>query len=287
MEAEVKGLRQELQQSVESFEAANEELKASNEEVTSINEELQSANEELETGKEELQSLNEELATVNSQLQTKIGELEAMTNDLNNLLSSTDIAVVFLDLQLNVRGFTPASNDLLELIPADIGRPLAHLAQKFSDGDLIANARQVIAKLVPMESEVNSHSGRWYLRRILPYRTEDHRIAGAVITFIDISASKQAQLTIEAAQARLQAVIEQMPAAVLVVQAPSGQLLLGNRQASRLFGQPYPLPFVGSNWTAAYSAFRAAHRDGRIYGATRVAAGARAGESGNGTERRD
>jgi two-component system CheB/CheR fusion protein len=265
LEAEVSGLRQELQQSLEAFEAANEELKASNEEVTSINEELQSTNEELETGKEELQSLNEELATVNSQLQVKIGELEALTNDLHNLLSSTDIAVVFLDLQLNVRGFTPAMNDLLELIPADIGRPLAHLAQKFDDSDLIDGARQVIAKLIPLESEIASHSGRWYLRRILPYRTEDHRIAGAVITFIDISARKRAEMSIEAAQARLQAVIEQMPAAVLMVEAGSGKLLLGNRQAAALFEQPFPLSFIGSNWKAAYSAFRGAHRDGRAY----------------------
>ncbi len=146
-------------------------------------------------------------------------------------------------------GFTPASKDLLELISADIGRPLAHLAQKFNDGDLIANARQVIAKLVPLESEVNSHSGRWYLRRILPLphrRPSYSRGGDHVHRYLGPS------WTIDAAQERLQAVVEQMPAAVLMVQAPSGQLLLGNRQASRLFGQPFPLPFVGSNWTAAY-----------------------------------
>jgi two-component system, chemotaxis family, CheB/CheR fusion protein len=132
LEEELRILRRERQTSVESFEATNEELKASNEEVISINEELQSANEELETGKEELQAVNEELVTVNAQLQSKLAELEALTNDLDNLLSSTSIAVVFLDLQLHVRRFTPAISDLLELLPADIGRPLAHLAQKFS-----------------------------------------------------------------------------------------------------------------------------------------------------------
>jgi len=134
LEEEVRILRRELQASLESSEATNEELKASNEEVISINEELQSTNEELETGKEELQALNEELVTVNAQLQAKLTELEAVTNDLENLLSSTNIAVVFLDTQLKVRRFTPAISDLLELLPADIGRPLAHLAQKFSDG---------------------------------------------------------------------------------------------------------------------------------------------------------
>ena len=265
LEEEVRMLRRELQASVESFEASNEELKASNEEVTSINEELQSTNEELETGKEELQALNEELATVNTQLHSKLIELEALTNDLDNLLSSTDIAVVFLDTELRVRRFTPAVSDLLELIPTDIGRPLAHLAQKFDGGDLIADAADVLAKLTRHEAETLSRSGRWYLRRTLPYRTEDNRIAGVVITFVEITARKHAEQSIEVAQARLQAVIEQMPAAVLMAEAPSGKLILANRQAAALFSQPFPLPFMGRNWTAAYSAFRGVHPDGRPF----------------------
>lgn len=244
---------------MEAFEATNEELKASNEEVTSINEELQSTNEELETSKEELQSLNEELITVNQQLQGKVLELEGLTNDLDNLLSSTDIAVVFLDRQLQVRRFTPAVRDLLELIPADIGRPLAHLAQKFKDGDLIGEAAQVLSKLAPMESEVVSDSGRYYLRRTLPYRTDENRIAGVVITFIDITARRQAAQAVEEERSRLQAAIEQMPAAVLIVDAPSGELRFGNRRAAALFNQAYPLPFIGHVWKTVYAGFRGSH----------------------------
>jgi two-component system, chemotaxis family, CheB/CheR fusion protein len=265
LEEEVRILRRELQASVESFEASNEELKASNEEVTSINEELQSANEELETGKEELQALNEELVTVNGQLQAKVLELEAMTNDLDNLLSSTDIAVVFLDTQLQVRRFTPAINDLMELLPADIGRPLAHLAQKFSDERLIADAGTVLAKLTPLEAEARSHSKRWYLRRVLPYRTEDHRIGGVVITFVDITARKHAEQAMEATQARLQAVIEQMPAAVLMTEAPSGRVLLANRLAATLFEQQFPPPYVGQDWRSAYAALGGVHPNGRTF----------------------
>jgi len=265
LEEEVTTLRRELQATVEAFEAANEELKASNEEGTSTNEELQSANEELETGKEELQSLNEELITVNAQLHTKVIELEALTNDLDNLLSSTDIAVLFLDPQLNVRRFTPAMSDLIELIPADVGRPLAHFTQKFTGSDVIAEAGRVMAKLVPIESEVQSHSDRWYLRRSLPYRTQDDRIAGVVITFIDITVRKRAERTIEATQARLQAVIEQMPAAVLMVDAATGELLLANRHAAMLFNQPYPLPFIGHTWMTVHSALRGFHSDGRAF----------------------
>ena len=265
LEEEVRILRRELRSTVASFEATNEELKASNEEVTSVNEELQSANEELETGKEELQALNEELVTVNAQLRSKIQELETLTNDLDNLLSSTSIAVVFLDTQMRVRRFTPAINDLLELLPADIGRPIAHLALKFSDDTLFADTAAVLERLTPLEAEALSHSGRWYLRRTLPYLTEDKGTAGIVITFIDITARKRAEQAIEAAQARLQAVLEQMPAAVLMAEAPSGRLLLANRLAATLFDQPYPLPFVGQGWTKIATAVHGLHADGQVF----------------------
>ena len=233
--AEIRALRRELQNTIEAFEATGEELKASNEEATSINEELQSTNEELETGKEELQSVNEELTTVNGQLQTKIAQLEATTNDLANLLSSTDIAVVFLDSDFRVRRFTPAVSDLLELIESDIGRRITDLAQKFTDDNLLIDARSVLQRLVPVEREVRSHSGRWYLRRTLPYRTAESRIEGVVITFVDVGARKRAEQEILAAQERVQAVLEQMPTAILISQAPSGRLMFANRRAEALF----------------------------------------------------
>ncbi len=173
LERELRSVRKELQSTIEALESSNEELKASNEEVTSINEELQSTNEELETSKEELQSLNEELTTVNAQLQVKIEELESTSNDLSNLLSSTNIAVVFLDTALRVRRFTPAVRDLLELIPSDIGRPIEHMAQKFVGGNLVAEAQSVLDSLVPVEAEIRSTSGRFYIRRILP--SPNHR----------------------------------------------------------------------------------------------------------------
>lgn len=188
----------ELQDSTEAFEATTREAKTSGEEVTSISEQLRNTNEELEAVKEELQSVNEELTVVNAQLQGKMLELDVLTTDLDNLLGCTDMAIVFLDAELNVRRFTPGINDLLGLISADIGRSVAHLAQKFSGADLIADAEHVLAKRVPLESEVHSHSGRWYLRRMLPYRTADERIAGVIVAFIDISTHKLAAQSIDA-----------------------------------------------------------------------------------------
>jgi two-component system CheB/CheR fusion protein len=265
LERELRTVREELQSTIEELESSNEELKASNEEVTSINEELQSTNEELETSKEELQSLNEELTTVNAQLQAKIEELESTTNDLMNLLSSTNIAVIFLDTALRIRRFTPAVRDLLELIPSDLGRPIEHLAQKFVGGNLVQDAQQVLDSLVPLESEIRSTSGRFYIRRILPYRTADNRIAGIVVTFFDISERKRAEESVRAAQSRLQTIVEQMPAAVLVADAPTGRVVMGNRQASILLGYPITHGAAGDDWAIVNSALNGFHANERAY----------------------
>ncbi len=193
LEDELRSSREEMQGLIEELETSNEEMKAANEEATSINEELQSTNEELETSKEELQSLNEELTTVNSQLEAKMGELEATNNDLHNLLTSTEIATVFLDRQFRIKRFTPAATGLMRLIPSDIGRPLSDIVLNFDDPDLPADVEAVLARLTQMEKEIQTGDGAWYTRRVLPYRTEDNRIDGVVITLTDITDRKRAE----------------------------------------------------------------------------------------------
>jgi two-component system CheB/CheR fusion protein len=264
-EVELRSLRRQLQSSIEAFEISNQELKASNEEVTSINEELQSTNEELETGKEELQSVNEELLTVNTQLQSKIVELEGATNDLTNLLGSTDIAVVFLDPRFRVRRFTPAMRDLMDLIDSDVGRPVTDLARKFSDAYMLPDAEKVLQTLIPVEAEVRSASGRWYLRRVLPYRTGENHISGVVITFIDIAARKQAEQEILRAQEHLHAVLEQLPAAAVIADARNGKLMLANRLATTLFKRLALSPSQASDLNTLHAALPGFHPDGRLY----------------------
>jgi len=190
---ELRRTRNELQSTIEELQTSNEELKASHEEVTSTNEELQSTNEELETSREEMQSLNEELSTVNSQLQAKIEEHQAARNDLSSLLTSTDIAVLFLDTEFRIRRFTPPVRQLLDLIPSDIGRPLSDFARKFSDPDLVPDASSAIERLATAEAEIRADGNRWYLRRITPYRTADNRIDGVVVTFVDITRRKESE----------------------------------------------------------------------------------------------
>jgi len=181
LEYELKTTKEDLQQTIEDLRAANEEL-------MSVNEELQSSNEEMETSKEELQSLNEELTTANDQLAGKIGELEATNNDLDNLLTSTNIATLFLDTHLRIRRFTPAATGLFSLIQSDIGRPIGDVAQRFTDPSLLADAAAVLEQPIAPKREVQAHDGRWYVRQVLPYRTRAGRTEGVVITLSDVAA---------------------------------------------------------------------------------------------------
>ena len=229
LEAELLSAREDLRITIEQMEAANEELKASNEEIRSINEELQASNEELETSKEELQSLNEELNTTNNQLQAKVEELEVRTNDLNNLLNSTDVATLFLDRALCIRWFTPSMKALLELLPSDIGRPIAHFAQRFSGGDLLEDARKVLERLLPSDTEVVDDLGRWYIRHIVPYRTEDDRIGGVVVTFTEITERKRREKEVNEAKEFAETIVQAVRFP-LVVLTPELRVQIGQRR---------------------------------------------------------
>jgi len=183
-----------LQSSNEEMETANEELKSSNEEMQSVNEELQSTNEELETSKEELQSVNEELSTVNSELQNKVSDLSRVNNDMNNLLAGTGLGTIFVDHQLLIKRFTPAITQVINLIQTDVGRPIAHISSNLIEyNNLPADVQSVLDTLQPKDTEVQTVSGIWYSLRILPYRTTDNVIEGAVITFINIDEIKKTQ----------------------------------------------------------------------------------------------
>ena len=217
LQDELRAVRDELQNTIENLETANEELKASNEEATSMNEELQSTNEELETSKEEMQSFNEELHTVNSQLQHKILELEDSTNDLNNLLAGTETATLFIDAALCIKWFAPGTQELFDLRPGDIGRPLDHFARKFDDDKLLADATKVLRNLTVIEAEVAGPTGRWYMRRMLPYRTLDDRIAGVVITFLDMTDSKKARDAEVESRIYAQTIVETMRHPLLIL----------------------------------------------------------------------
>ena len=235
---ELRAKEEYLQAANEELETTNEELKSSNEEMQSVNEELQSTNEELETSKEELQSVNEELATVNSELQTKVADLSRANNDMNNLLAGTSIATVFIDHGLRILRFTPSATRIINLILSDVGRPVGHIVSNLAGYDsLVADAQAVLDSLVPKEVEVKTTEGRWYSMRIMPYRTLENVIEGAVITFFDITEMQKTREELAKANAiaRL-AVAARDSLDAMTVQDMEGRILAWNPAAERIYG---------------------------------------------------
>jgi two-component system, chemotaxis family, CheB/CheR fusion protein len=181
-----------LRAAIESEDAIKEEFQSANEEILSANEELQSTNEELETSKEELQSANEELNTLNDELRHKNSELRDLSNDISNLLNSTKIPVVMLDGRFRIRRLTPNADKLLHAVPSDIGRPIGDLRLNIKVPSLEGLIATVMDSLHSSHQDVQDAEGRWHALHILPYKTQDNKIDGAVLVLLDIDAIKSA-----------------------------------------------------------------------------------------------
>lgn len=227
---ELRSTKEYLQTAIEELETANEELKSTNEELQSSNEELQSTNEEHETAKEEMQSVNEELVTVNAELESKLTELAKVNDDMANLMASTNIGTVFLDLELRIVRFTPAATRVVNLIATDVGRPFGLFVTTLDYANLQDDTRQVLDTLVPTEREARTGDGEWYLIRVTPYRTTENVINGLVITFFDITDRKRLE-----AASRLATVVRDANDAV-TVQDFTGTILAWNHGAEVLYG---------------------------------------------------
>lgn len=208
LEDELARLRMLLRASNEQHEFQAEELKAGNEELQAMNEELRSATEELETSKEELQSINEELSTVNQELKVKVEEATMISNNLQNLINSTDIGTIFLDRSLRVVLFTPAVRSVYNLIPADYGRPLSDITSKLEENTVLEDAQLVLEQLQRIEREAQTVDGRALLVRLAPYRTEEDRIQGVVISLVDITERKHADEAIRASEEKYRTIFE-------------------------------------------------------------------------------
>ncbi|MEI8342068.1 MAG: CheR family methyltransferase, partial [Verrucomicrobiota bacterium] len=246
LDAQVVALKQDLQakedyllSTNEELETANQDLRSSNEEMQSVNEELQSTNEELETAKEELQSVNEELFTVNAQLQTKLVDLSQSNNDMNNLLAGTGVGTIFVDHMQRIKRFTPASTEIINLIPSDVGRSIGHIVSNLAGYDrLVEDVKEVLETLEPKAIEVQTKAGSWHLLGIRPYRTLENVVEWATITFVDINNLKTAQemmLKNEALKNRLGVVVHDSRDAV-IARDLEGRILAWNPAAERMYG---------------------------------------------------
>jgi two-component system CheB/CheR fusion protein len=216
LDREMESMKSRLRETVEQYEASTEELKASNEELQAMNEELRSATEELETGREELQSINEELTTVNQELKSKLDELSHANSDLHNLMVSTAIPTIFLDRDLRIMRYTPSAVKIFNLIPTDIGRPLTDLKHRLHYPGLDEDTRNVLVHLSSIEHEVrDERDGRWFLSRLLPYRTMDDQVAGVVLTLVNISEIKRSAAALEKSESRFRALVTQAKAGIV------------------------------------------------------------------------
>lgn len=194
--AQLQQYRDEIQALREEARASREELQSSNEELQSANEELQSTNEELTTSREEMQSMNEELQTINSELQTKLDDLALAQSDMQNVLNSTEIAILFLDQKLNVRRYTDRAAKIVSLRESDLGRPLSDLTTSLQYPSLHDDALDTLRTLAFSEKEIPTSDDRWFSVRIMPYRRLDNMIDGVVITLVDITATKKLESTL-------------------------------------------------------------------------------------------
>ncbi len=194
--AELQQYRAEIESLREEARASREELQSANEELQSTNEELQSTNEELNSSKEEMQSMNEELQTINAELQAKLDDLALAQSDMQNVLNSIEIAILFLDQNLNVRRYTDRATKIFRLRESDIGRPLSDLATSLHYPDLHDDASETLRTLASSEKQITTDDGRWFTVRIMPYRRLDNVIDGVVITLVDITETKRLESTL-------------------------------------------------------------------------------------------
>jgi len=236
LEHDLHRAQKEMHSSMEDASAFAEELMASNEELQAINEELRSTSEELEAGKEELQSVNGELVTVNLELSDTVAETTKANDDLRNLISSTGIATVFVDREMRIKRYTPPAVALFKLIASDIGRPLLDLTHRLDYPQMAADARAAFDTLTLTEREIRSDRGEWFLARVLPYRTVDDQIDGAVITLIDITARRAAEAAARSSEESLRLAAVTTNDYAIIVLDMDGLIVTWNGGAQRIFG---------------------------------------------------
>lgn len=228
--------RQRLQGVLAALERERDGRHAAEEELSSVGEEYRMALEELETSKEELQSSNEELKTVNDELHVKIETLSRINDDLNNLMAATDVAILFLDRELRVKRFTPPATRLFRILPSDTGRPLSHLVRRFDYEGIVRDAEQVLHEQAVVERDVKDEEGRFYLLRLMPYRTEESRVGGVVVSLVDVTRLEEAQRARREIAERYSLLVDNVREYAIVMLDPDGRVTTWNPGAERVLG---------------------------------------------------
>ena len=190
---------------------------------------------------QKLESLKEQLSTVNAELKRKLDELRDANADLTHLIAATGVVTLFLDRELHIMRYTPGAVALFHLTANDVSRPFGDLQHQLNYPELNADAERVLETLIPVKRKVSGGEGHWYLARLLPYRTAEDRVAGVVLTFVDITETPQAERALEEHRGQLEAVLRYLPIGVILSEAPSGKCLFHNEEATRLVGYALPM----------------------------------------------
>ena len=234
----IEALEQRLKHAQETLHATLEELDTQSAALQAGHEAMSASNEALRMANEALQATNAELSTINGEYQNKIAELTRLTHDMDSLLRSMEIGIIFLDTELRIRRFTPAIAECFHLLPRDIGRPLDHMTSQLDDERLLRDALQVLRTGIPSAQEVRKPPERWMLRRLNPYRTAQGTCEGVVLTVVDVSDLKTAETMLQQSEKRFRVLIEESAQGILIYR--SGRPLFVNRTCAQLFGYASP-----------------------------------------------
>jgi len=235
-ESDLLDLHAQLRAVISESDSSSEALRASNEELQSVNEELRSTTEELETSKEELQSVNEELTTVNYDLKLHLEASAKANDDLQNFLLASEIATIFVDRGMRIQRFTPKVADIFNVLATDVTRPLFDITHRLHYPQMEADARDAFESLRPIEREVESVDGRWFLARVLPYRSSQHRIEGVVLNFVDVTSRHRAEETVRAGEERLRLLFDSIADYAIILLDQHGAIRRWNKGAERALG---------------------------------------------------